>query len=155
MTIDSMTMLIDEAQDAIDNALFQQNSAVTFLGDGNGNLFIEQGYTDFRGDYEGYVVTKTHSMNSPELLKRLMRVQFHLETMGDYPFIVQIGYSTNAESNITWTTPKELNLSTSNPPWVDCDITARYFVVKFGTKYNAQPFRVIGYTLFYNDRGVQ
>lgn len=70
------------------------------IGDENGNLFLLYGNSDSRYDYEGYVVTKTHHMDAPDRIKRLMRIQFHIETApNDYDLYCQVGYSWNAETD--------------------------------------------------------
>ena len=155
LPIDSITMTIDEMIDGIDDALNQQNASQILLGDANGNLLFQKGYTEFGSNLDGYVITKAHHMEAPETLKRLLRIQFHIETGGDYPLTVKVGYGNNAESAMKWSSEYSLSLNDPNPPWVDVDITARYFAIKFGTKYNAQPFRVLGYTLYYQTRTVQ
>ena len=63
-------------------------------------------------------------------------------------------------SNITWTPKMYMNLKEPKPwenhpiePYVDLDISARYFRIKFGTEKNDQYFKILGYTLYYQIRG--
>lgn len=148
----------------IDTALYKKEDLVVLAGDENGKIYKLNGYSDSRGDYDGWVISKTHHMEDPLHIKRLLRIQFHVETQGDYDMYVQVRPSWSPE------TPKEqiawenlpvytLNFRNSNtqqhvvPPFVDLDLSARYFQVKFGTHSNNEYFKVLGYTLYYQTRG--
>jgi hypothetical protein len=66
----------------IDSALYLGAKTYTIAGDKDGYLYMVDGYTDLRyvdgsGEpegYEGYVITKTHHMEEPGKIKRLMRI---------------------------------------------------------------------------------
>lgn len=166
--IDQINVPMDEMPNTmIDASIYLKDKIVTIMGDENGNLYRLEGYADSRRDYDGYVITKTHHMDDPGHLKRLLRIQFHIETEGNYPLVVQVGYGWNAESTMTWTDKMEMSLAKPIPnypnngeawrsqhiaPYVDVDITARYFQVRFGTPENSQPFKILGYTLYYQTR---
>lgn len=159
--IDSVNTPYDEMNTSIiDSALYLKEKIVTIIGDENGNVYYLEGYNDTRRDYEGYVITKTHHMDAPDRIKRLMRIQFHIETSGDYNLYCQVGTGWNAEtSQIKWTEKQYMNLNKPNPwynhhiaPFVDVDLSARYFQVRFGTENNGEPFKILGYTLFYQLR---
>lgn len=99
-------------------------------------------------------------MDAPDRIKRLMRIQFHIETSGDYNLYCQVGTGWNAEtSQIKWTDKLYMNLKEPNPwynhhvaPFVDVDLSARYFQIRFGTEHNGEPFKILGYTLYYQLR---
>lgn len=159
--IDSVNTPYDEMNTyMIDSALYLKEKIVTAIGDENGNIYFLDGYTDSRNDYEGYVITKTHHMDAPDRIKRLMRIQFHIETSGDYNLYCQVGTGWNAEtSQIKWTDKLYMNLKEPNPwynhhvaPFVDVDLSARYFQIRFGTEHNGEPFKILGYTLYYQLR---
>lgn len=150
--IDEVEVPSDEDNDMVDSSLYVKDKFTTACGDASGKLYRLEGYTDSRGDYEGYVVTKVHSMDDPAHIKRLMRIQFHIETEGDYNLEVQVGTSWNPETQMTWTKKLTMGLKAPKPPYVDVDLSARYFAVRFGTSGNAQPFKILGYTLYYQTR---
>lgn len=150
--IDSVNIPIDDSPEMIDSSLYARDKLLSVGGDNEGNIYRLDGYADSRGDYEGYVVTKTHHMNTPEKIKRLMRVMFHIETQGNYNLYVQIGTGWNAETPMTWTKPLYMDLKAPKPPWVDVDLSCRYFAIRFGTTGNSQPFKILGYTIFYQER---
>lgn len=159
--IDSVNIPYDEMNTSIiDSSLYLKDKIVTIIGDENGNVYFLDGYNDSRRDYEGYVITKTHHMEAPDRIKRLLRIQFHIETSGDYDLYCQVGTGWNAEtSQIQWTEKLKMNLNKPNPwyshhiaPFVDVDLSARYFQIRFGTDYNGEPFKILGYTLFYQLR---
>jgi len=58
----------------IDSSLYLKDKIVTIIGDENGNVYFLDGYNDSRRDYEGYVITKTHHMDAPDRIKRLLRI---------------------------------------------------------------------------------
>ena len=167
-------LIIDEVNDEydseemqkmmIDSSLYKKEDLVILAGDENGKIYKLQGYADSRGDYEGYVVSKTHHMEDPLHIKRLMRIQFHVETQGDYSLYVKVRPSWNAETpyeEIDWEQVPSFSLELRNnntqqpvqPPFIDLDLSARYFQIKFGTKSNDEYFKVLGYSLYYQTRG--
>lgn len=171
--IDDVNEQYDDLDDMmIDAAIYAGATAYTAAGDNNGYLYILDGYTDTRSQsgYEGYVITKTHHMEEPGKIKRLMRIQFHIETAecGDndegHSLYCQIGTAWSPENrnsrDITWSEPLTLNLKKPVPwythhvvPYIDLDLTARYFMLRFGTTGNNTYFKVLGYTLYYQVRG--
>ena len=73
--IDSVKVPYDQMNTImIDSALYLKNKIITIVGDENGQLYMLDGYIDTRGDYDGYVVSKTHHMDSPNRVKRLLRI---------------------------------------------------------------------------------
>lgn len=151
-TIDDINIPFNEGHYMIDSSLYSKSRIVTIAGDAAGKIYRLEGYVDSRGDYEGYVVSKVHHMEDPGHIKRLLRIQFHIETEGDYNLQVQVGWGWNAETSFTWTKPLTMGLKAPKPPFVDVDLSARYFAIRFGTSGNSQPFRVLGYTLYYQTR---
>ena len=102
-------LIIDEVHNPYDSQEMQETvidgdeiddfDSTIVAGDSNGKLYKFNGYVDSRGDYDGYVVTKTHHMNEPARIKRLMRIQFHVETQGDYDMYVQVRPSWQPETS--------------------------------------------------------
>lgn len=164
---DVNTEMDDESNDImIDSAIYAGARVYTVAGDKDGNLYILRGNADTRKQegYEGYVITKTHHMEEPGKIKRLMRIQFHIETAGNYNLYCQVGTAWSPENrndgDIVWTEKKYLNLKKPVPwythhivPYIDVDLTARYFVLRFGTTGNNTYFKILGYTLYYQVRG--
>lgn len=169
--INEINMKIDNSSNnvMIDSSVYANSQIHSVAGDNKGNIYVLQGDTDERRTvqegYHGYVITKTHHMEEPGKIKRLLRIQFHIETQGNYNLYCQVGSMWNPEgddnpSNITWTPKMYMNLKEPKPwenhpiePYVDLDISARYFRIKFGTEKNDQYFKILGYTLYYQIRG--
>ena len=151
----------------IDAAIYAGARVYTASGDKDGNLYILSGYSDTRKQdgYEGYVITKTHHMEEPGKIKRLMRIQVHIETAGNHDLYCQVGTAWSPENrnigDIEWSEKKYLNLKRPTPwysthhivPYIDVDLTARYFMLRFGTTGNNTYFKILGYTLYYQVRG--
>ena len=147
----------------IDSYLYKKEDLVVLAGDENGKIYKLDGYDDSRGDYEGYVISKTHHMEDPGHIKRLLRIQFHVETQGDYDMFVQVRPSWSPETpkeDIDWEELPSYRLNFRNsetqhhvePPFIDLDLSARYFQIRFGTTSNNEYFKVLGYTLYYQTR---
>lgn len=148
----------------IDASLYRKESVITVMGTEDGKIYKLSGYADSRGDYEGYVTTKTHHMDDPYHIKRLLRIQFHVETQPNVEMYVMIRPSWNAETTeegIDWSHADQFSFRFTNtdtekpipPPFVDVDLSARYFQIRFGTRKNNEYFKVLGYTLLYQTRG--
>ena len=150
--IDEVSSVIDDDKNIIDSAIYAKGKTLTIAGDNSGKVYKLGGYSDSRGDYEAYVITKVHHMENPSQVKRLLRVMFHIETQNLYNLKVQIGTAWNAETEMTWSKPLYMDLHAPKPPWLDMDLTARYFAVRFGTTGNLEPFKILGYTLMYQTR---
>jgi len=105
---DNRDAIIDELTDQFDSdkmggvifdaSLYKKESVVTAIGTQDGKIYKMSGYADSRGDYEGYVVTKTHHMDDPLHIKRLLRIQFHVQSQSDCEMFVMIRPSWNAET---------------------------------------------------------
>ena len=166
LIIDEVSNLYDSTEmqnTMIDSSLYKKEDLVILAGDENGKIYKLADYEDSRGDYDGYVISKTHNMEDPGHIKRLLRIQFHVETQGDYDMYVQVRPSWNAETpkeDIDWEEVPKFTLNFRNsktqqhvqPPFVDLDLSARYFQIKFGTSKNNEYFKVLGYTLYYQVR---
>lgn len=170
---DNSGLIIDEVQNLYDSQEMQRTvidgdnveivESVVIAGDASGKIYKLEEYEDSRGDYDGYVISKTHHMNEPGKIKRLMRIQFHVETQGDYDMYVQVRPSWSPETpneQINWESLPSYSLRFRNtgteqqvtPPYVDLDLSARYFQIKIGTEHNNEYFKLLGYTLFYQLR---
>ena len=138
----------------IDSSYGLKDSIVTICGDDEGRLYYFLGNSDERRDlFEGYVVSKTHHMEDPTHIKRLLRIQFHIWTTTDCTLVVDVGTSWNSETQMdSWET-HNINLKNPKPPFIDVDLSARFFQIRFGTKGNNEYFKVLGYTLYYQTRG--
>jgi len=68
--------------------------------------------------------------------------------------------SETPKENIDWESLPSYSLRFRNtdtekqvtPPYVDLDLSARYFQIKIGTEHNNEYFKLLGYTLFYQLR---
>lgn len=99
-------------------------------GDENGNLYRVEGTADVRdedGKFYGYVVSKTHHMEDPGHIKRLLRIQFHIVTSPGSKLVVEVGTGWNSEAHMDKWETHNLDLRSPKPPFVDVDLSARYF----------------------------
>lgn len=152
--IDSIDIPIDEYNEQIDSSYGLKDKIITICGDELGNIFRFLGQKDERRNtYYGYVTSKTHHMEDPGHIKRLMRIQFHIQTTRDCTLVVDVGTSWNSETQMEKWETHNLQLKSPKPPFVDVDLSARYFQIRFGTKNNGEYFKVLGYTLYYQTRG--
>ncbi len=154
VTINSINVPIDEYQKQIEDSYGLEDKIITICGDELGNVFKILGYKDSRrSTYYGYVTSKVHHMEDPGHIKRLLRIQFHIETKGDCVLKVDVGTGWNSETIMKKWETHNINLNNPIPPFVDVDLSARYFQIRFGTENNNEYFKVLGYTLYYQTRG--
>lgn len=66
--------------------------------------------------------------------------------------MVDIGTGWNSETTMSKWETRTLNLKSPKPPFIDVDLSARYFQIRFGTKNNNEYFKILGYTLYYQTR---
>lgn len=152
LVIDDVKVEIDSMDREIGANYDLKDKIITICGDEEGNVYRLYGQEDSRFNYYGYVTTKTHHMEDPGHIKRLLRIQFHIETRGDCNLVVDIGTGWNSETTMSEWETRTLNLSNPKPPFVDVDLSARYFQIRFGTKNNNEYFKILGYTLYYQTR---
>jgi hypothetical protein len=151
-TIDSIEETIDSILWEIDSSTPLANAPINICGDKNGNIYTLDGHSLNGEDIDGYAVTKLFDFGNPALLKRLMRVQLMISREGPYNLQVTIGTTDNVDEEITWHTPYTMKLDKTYPPWIDVDLTARYFIIKFETKLKDEPFKLTGYSMYYQER---
>ena len=133
LIIDKVNTLIKDTNRPIDSNYNLKDKIITIRGDEEGNIYKLFGQEDSRYEYYGYVTSKTHHMEDPSHIKRLLRIQFHIETTSsDCPLVVEVGTSWNSETQMHKWETHNINLSRQDgdcpkPPFVDVDLSARYF----------------------------
>ena len=148
----------------IDDSLYKRQKGIITIGTADGKIYKLEGYADSRGDYDGYVVSKIHHMDDPGHIKRLLRIQFHVQSQINCDMYVQVrplwqadiseeGAEWESAPTFTFKFVADDDSRPVTPPYVDIDLSARYFQIKFGTRHNNEYFKVLGYTLYYQTRG--
>lgn len=149
-------LIKDVTREQIDSSFGLKDKIINVCGDEKGNLYRIEGTADVRdedGKFYGYVVSKTHHMEDPGHIKRLLRIQFHIVTSPGSKLVVEVGTGWNSEAHMDKWETHNLDLRSPKPPFVDVDLSARYFQIKFGTENNGEYFKILGYTLYYQTRG--
>lgn len=149
MTYDIDDRTFDETNQSYDGTVKLANAPINICGDVNGVIYEFDGTSKDGADLSCYLTTKLFDFDVPSHLKRLMRIQLMVSREDDYDLNVYIGTADNVNEPVSWNGPYTLLLSRSVPPWIDVDLTARYFCVKFETTQKSQPFKLSGYTLWY------
>ncbi|MBP2651353.1 MAG: hypothetical protein H6Q74_2178 [Firmicutes bacterium] len=153
LTIDTMNFTIDSWNTEIDSSSNSANSPLTLCGDASGSVYQVTGNSFNDAAIDCYVTSKLFDFGDPFILKRLLRIQLATSREGDYGLPVYVGTADNVDEDIVWYGPYDFALAKTYPPWVDVDITARYLCIKLGTANAGEPFKVTGYTLYYQPRG--
>lgn len=154
LTIDLLDFPIDSWDSQIDSSTNLANSPINISGDAAGNLFILGGNSYDGADIDSYLVTKLFDCDNPGSIKRLLRVQLMISREGPYVLPVYVGTADNVDEPVQWNGPYNMSLDKTYPPWIDLDVSSRYFCLKFGTVLKEQPFKLTGYILYYQLRGV-
>ena len=72
---------------------------------------------------------------------------------GEYNLTVTIGTAENVEEDVSWRDPVYMSLNKAIPPWVDVDVTGRYFIIRLSNSEKDQPVKLMGMILTYENRG--
>lgn len=129
------------------------NAPINLAGGSDGYIYVFGDNSKDGADISCYAQSKLFDLGSPYALKRVMRIQLMVSRQGPFNLQVSIGTADNVDETIKWYGPYNMNLDVTKPPWIDVDITGRYFCVKFGTQKADEPFRLTGYIMYYNLRG--
>ncbi|MCM0760266.1 hypothetical protein M7775_17065 [Sporomusa sphaeroides DSM 2875] len=137
-----------------DSSTVLANAPINLAGDQNGLIYVFSGNSKDGADLAFSLTSQLFDFGEPFRLKRLKRIQLMVSREGPYNLRVRIGTAANVDEDIIWYGPYNMNLDRTMPPWVDVDITGRYFCVEFSTLKKDEPVRLTGYTLYYDMRGV-
>jgi len=74
LVIDDVKVEIDSMDREIGANYDLKDKIITICGDEEGNVYRLYGQEDSRFNYYGYVTTKTHHMEDPGHIKRLLRI---------------------------------------------------------------------------------
>ncbi len=154
ITIDDMEFVIDSWNEQIDSSVNLENSPINLCGDGNGVIYALEGNSQNGADIESTLTSKLLDLDDPGSVKRLLRVQLMISREGEGRMLpVEVGTCGNVEDPILWYGPYNMNLDVTYPPWIDLDLSGRYFAIRLGTKKKDEPFKLTGYILNYDVRG--
>lgn len=143
-----------QAEAGWDSSKRLANAPINICGDENGYIYSIADNSKDGADMDSFVQTKLFDFGNPVLLKRAIRLQLMISHEGDINLPVYIGTADNVDDNIVWSGPYNMSLANAIPPWIDFDITARYMIFKFGTSLMNQPWKLTGYVICYQYRGM-
>lgn len=130
-----------------------QNSPTNLCGDKDGYIYQFGGQSKDGGDISFFLESGLMSLGEPTLNKRLKRIQFMVSREGDYSMKVEIGTADNVDEPVIWRQTKYMSLSRTTPPWIDCDVTGRFFALRLSNEKADQPVRISGIIAFHEMRG--
>ena len=142
----------DEDNTMWDDSKNSTNAPVSLCGDASGYVYKMEGNSKDGSDLSCYAVGPLLDLEDSEHLKRLKRIQFQISREGDYYLDVYIGTADNVEDPIVWYGPYQMSLDSTSYPWIDPDLSARYFQIKLGTDKMNEPFELSGMVLYYDVR---
>ena len=137
-----------------DSSVNLANAPINLCGDAAGNIYELTGNTFNGAAIDSFLTSKLFDFGAPDYIKRLLRIQFMISREGPYNLPVYVGTAANVDEPVTWYGPYNMSLDKTSPPWVDMDLSARYMCIKLGTVGADEPFRLTGYILYYELRGV-
>lgn len=151
--IDNDEEEIDSDNTTWDDSRDLQNSPTNLCADKNGYIYQLGGHSKDSADISFYLQTGLMALDEPEMLKRLKRIQFMISREGNYNLKVEIGTAANVDEPIEWQQTRYMSLDRTTPPWVDCDVTGRYFSIRVSNELKNQPVRISGMIYTYELRG--
>lgn len=144
----------DSDETTWDSSVNLANAPINLCGDTQGYIYVFRGNSKNGADLPFHITSKLFDFDEPFRLKRLKRIQLMVSREGPYNLLVKVGTAENVDEAITWYGPYNMNLDKTMPPWVDVDITGRYFIIDFATEKKDEPVKLTGYVLYYDLRGV-
>lgn len=154
LAIDDMDFAIDDWDTEIDSSSSLVNAPLNIAGDVNGNIYVLDGNSFDGAAIDSFVVSKMFDFEQPGLIKRLLRIQLMVAREGPYMLPITVYAADNADDLLLSPVGAyNMNLDKTYPPWVDLDLSARYFAIKLGTKNAGEPFKLTGFILYYELRG--
>lgn len=150
---DTQDYIWDEADGGWDSSKKLANAPINLCGDGQGFIYWFDGHSKDGAELDCFMQTKLFDFGNPAVMKRAFRLQLMISREGPYNLPVYVGTAANVDEPLNWYGPYNMSLDKTTPPWVDFDITARYFAFKFGTALKDQPFKLTGYIVYYQTRG--
>ena len=152
-TIDSDEATIDSDDTVYDDAKDMTLAPANLCADSDGYVYQLSGHSKDGADMAFYLETGLIAFDEPILNKRLNRIQFMVSREGDYELKVEIGTTESIDEDVTWQATKYLSLDRAAKPWIDCDVTGRYFQVRLSNELADQPVRISGMVMYYTMRG--
>ena len=130
------------------------NAPINISGDANGYIYQFGGDSKDGANLSSFVQTKLFDFGNPVLVKQVTRLQLMISHEGTGCVLpVYVGVADNVEDDIVWSEAYNMSLDNATPPWIDLDVTGRYFTFKFGTTLANQPWKLTGYIISYQLRG--
>lgn len=150
---DNDTETWDEDNTKWDDAKNTTNAPM-HLGAGTDWYIYElNGYSKDGGEISFFVETGLTPLDEPTLLKRVKRIQMMVSRQGEYDLTIDVGTAANVDDEVSWKASKALRLTTTSNPWVDVDVTGRYFMIRLSNSGANQPVRITGMLVFFELRG--
>jgi hypothetical protein len=143
----------DSDETTWDDSRDLQNAPTNLCGDHNGYIYVFGGHSKDGGDIAFSVESGLIDLDDPTLLKRITRIQFMVSREGDYSMKVEIGTADNVDEPVVWQQTRYMSLSRTTPPWVDCDVTGRFFALRLSNDKADQPVKVYGIVVNFEMRG--
>lgn len=136
-----------------DDARNITNAPLNLCADRNGYVYEFVGNSQDGADFGFSLETGLMALENPMILKRLKRIQFMVSREGEYSLTVTIGTAENVEEDVSWRDPVYMSLNKAGSPWVDVDVTGRYFIIRLSNSEKDQPVKLMGMILTYENRG--
>ena len=138
-----------------DKRTLVSESPLNLVGDTNGYVYKISDILDNADGYDidGWLLSKLYDMGNSAIIKRLQRIQFLISREGSYNLSVSVYTSDNVNDTPVLNGPYSFSLKDTSSPFLDLDLSARYFQIKIETQLQGQPWSLEGMVLYYVPRG--
>ena len=152
-SIDNDEGTIDSDDTTWDDSRDMQNAPTNLCADKNGYIYQFGGHDMDGADIAFSLESGLTALDEPTKLKRVKRIQLMVSREGPYNLRVEIGTAANVDEDVIWQQTRYMSLDRTTPPWIDCDVTGRYFAVRLSNDLKDQPVRISGLIYDYELRG--
>jgi hypothetical protein len=114
-----------------DDRQFLDNAPINLFGTNTGYVYKFEGVALAGVAQELQATTKIYDFKMPDRFKRIQRLQVLASKVADSVLKIRIGSSENMDDDPTWSDTFEFDLSTTENPFIDIDVSGRFFTFEF------------------------
>lgn len=136
-TWDSISGTWEQQTEQWDSRVFLDSSSLNLMANNDGLVFqLESGQQADGSDITCVYETKLTDLGSPEIIKRVQKVQIGFETR-DTTYDIYVGHCNFEGDTVTWEGPYTLDADVGEDPFIYPDVAGRFFMLRVQTTTRA------------------
>ena len=138
-----------------DERVFLDNAPLNLLGTNGGYIHQIDGVSKDGTALEMTATTKLYDFGAPQNYKRLQRIQVMANQQSQYNLTIEVGTSENMNDDPTWHGPFTYDLSVPTSPFIDLDVSGRFFTFRISQDGLDQDVTVTALICYYMLKGTK